>query len=97
MPCAQVAVAQAKKAQTGRAGTQQSQGLAEKKNTSKDTLPETNIAPENRPSQKESSTIFRGYVKLREGSRRKDKKTNVSGKEVWNVSGKISQTSGRLN
>ena len=39
-----------------------------------DTLPKTNIAPENRPSQKESSipvfqpSIFRCYVSFREGT-----------------------------
>ena len=36
------------------------------------TLPETNIAPENRPSQKETivfqTSIFRGYVSFREGT-----------------------------
>ena len=35
-----------------------------------DTLPETNVAPENRPLEKEipiGTTIFRGYVSFREG------------------------------
>ena len=42
--------------------------------TLQDTLPETNVAPENGPSQKETSvfqpSILRGYVSFREGTNR---------------------------
>ena len=42
-----------------------------KQATNKNTLPETNVAPEDRPSQKETivfqASISRGYVRFREG------------------------------